>query len=81
MKEWIKYTEDEAGENACLECHASADTVMWVVARLILNIAKGTKGELSVNKLMDELEHKYIPRGIIAMGSDKTVYEEVIDPE
>ena len=81
MKEWIKYTEDEAGKNASLECHASADTVMWVVARLILNIAKGTKGELSVNMLMDELEHKYIPQGIIAMGSDKTVYEEVIDPE
>lgn len=81
MKEWIKYTEDEAGKKVSLECRASADTVMQVVARLILNIAKGTKGELSVNMLMDELEHKYIPQGIIAMWSDETVYEEVIDPE
>lgn len=81
MKEWIKYTEDEAGKNVSLECHASADTVMQVVARLILNIAKGTKGEVSVNMLMDELERKYIPQGIIAMWSDETVYEEVIDPE
>ena len=81
MKEWIKYTEDEAGKKASLECHASADTVMQVVARLILNITKGTKGELSVNRLMYELVHKYIPKEIIAMGSDEIVYEEVTKTE
>lgn len=78
MKEIIKYEIDENGEHATLTTMASADTAMILIAKLILYMARMTKGELSVNFLLKALEDKYIPRMIVEMKDDKVVHEEVI---
>ena len=52
-----------------------------MVGRLILNMVKMTEGEWTVKDLMEMLEKDYIPKLFIMMQNDKTVYEEVIDPE
>ena len=81
MKEIIKYETDENGERACLECHATVETTLIVVGRLILNMVKMTEGEWTVKDLMEMLEKDYIPKLFIMMRNDETVYEEVIDSE
>lgn len=78
MKEIIKYEIDENGEHATLTTMASGDTTMKLIAKLILNMARMTKGELSVNLLLKALEDEYIPRMIVEMKDDKVVREEVI---
>ena len=79
MKEWIKY--EDYGNDAKLESHASGDTTMCVIARLILNMAKATNGRVSAKEILEIVEKDYIPRIVVEMASDKTLYEEVIDPE
>lgn len=81
MKEIIKYEIDENGEHATLTTMASGDTTMKLIAKLILNMARMTKGKLSVNFLLKTLEAEYIPRMIVEMKDDKVVREEVIYPE
>ena len=81
MKEIIKYEIDENGENATLTTMASGDTTMNLIAKLILNMARMTKGKLSVNFLLKTLEAEYIPKMIVEMKDDKVVREEVIYPE
>ena len=81
MKEIIKYETDENGEHACLECHATGETTLMLVGRLILNMVKMTEGEWTVKDLMEMLEKDYIPKLFIMTQNDETVYEEVIDPE
>ena len=78
MKEIIKYETDENGENPRLMSMASGDTTMKLIAKLILNMARMTKGELSVNFLLKALEDEYIPRMVVEMKDDKVVREEVI---
>ena len=78
MKEIIKYEIDENGEHATLTTMASGDTTMKLIAKLILNMARMTKGELSVNFLLKALEDEYIPRMIVEIKDDKVVHEEVI---
>ena len=78
MKEIIKYETDENGENPKLMSMASGDTTMKVIARLLLNMARMTKGELSVNYLLKALEDEYIPRMVVEMKDDKVLREEVI---
>ncbi|MBQ1569706.1 MAG: hypothetical protein IIZ78_01180 [Clostridiales bacterium] len=80
MREIIKYETDENGENSRLMSMASGDTTMKVIARLLLQMAKMTKGGLSVDMMLDMLKEVYIPAMIVEMAGD-TVYEEVIDPE
>lgn len=81
MKEIIKYEIDENGEHATLTTMASGDTTMKLIAKLILNMARMTKGKLSVNFLLKTLEAEYIPRMIVEMKDVKVVREEVIYPE
>ena len=81
MKEIIKYETDENGEHATLTTMASGDTTMNLIAKLILNMARMTKGKLSVNFLLKTLEAEYIPKMIVEMKDDKVVREEVIYPE
>ena len=81
MKEIIKYEIDENGEHATLTTMASGDTTMKLIAKLLLNMARMTKGKLSVNFLLKALEAEYIPQMIVEMKDDKVVREEVIDPE
>jgi len=78
VKEIIKYETDENGENPKLMSMASGDTTMKVIARLLLNMARMTKGELSVNYLLKALEDEYIPRMVVEMKDDKVLREEVI---
>jgi len=78
VKEIIKYETDENGENPRLMSMASGDTTMKLIAKLILNMARMTKGELSVNFLLKALEDEYIPRMVVEMKDDKVVREEVI---
>ena len=78
MKEFIKYEIDENGEHATLTTMASGDTAMKFIAKLILNMARMTKGKLSVNFLLEALETEYIPRMIVEMKDDKVVREKVI---
>lgn len=81
MKEIIKYETDESGEHSTLTTMASGDTTMKLIAKLLLNMARMTKGELSVNFLLKALEDEYIPRMIVEMKGDEVVREEVIYPE
>ena len=81
MKEIIKYEIDENGKHATLTTMASGDTTMNLIAKLILNMARMTKGKLSVNFLLKVLEDEYIPRMIVEMKDDKVIREEVIYPE
>ena len=81
MKEIIKYEIDENRKHATLTTMASGDTTMKLIAKLILNMARMTKGKLSVNFLLKTLEAEYIPRMIVEMKDDKVVHEEVIYPE
>lgn len=81
MKEWIKFETDESGEHSTLTTMASGDTTMKLIAKLLLNMARMTKGELSVNFLLKALEDEYIPRMIVEMKGDEVVREEVIYPE
>jgi hypothetical protein len=81
VKEIIKYEIDENGEHATLTTMASGDTTMNLIAKLILNMARMTKGKLSVNFLLKTLEAEYIPKMIVEMKDDKVVHEEVIYPE
>ena len=60
---------------------ASGDTTMKLIAKLLLQMAKMTKGELSVNFLLKALEAEYIPQMIVEMKGDEVVHEEVIYPE
>ena len=81
MREWIKYEEDENEEKAVFAIHATANTTMMLIARLILKMTVASKGKLSVKDVMRDLKAKYIPLMIIKMASEKTTHEEVIDPE
>ena len=81
MKEIIRYETDENGEHACLECHATGQTTLMLIGRLILNMARMTKGKLSVNFLLKALEDEYIPQMIVEMKDDKVIHEEVIYPD
>lgn len=81
MKEIIKYETDENGENSRLMSMASGDTTMKVIARLLLQMAKMTKGELAVDMMLDVLKNVYVPQMLIEMAGDNIVHEEVIDPE
>ena len=81
MKEIIKYETDESGEHSTLTTMASGDTTMKMIAKLLLQMAKMTKGELSVNFLLKALEAEYIPKMIIEMKNDEVVHEEVIYSE
>ena len=81
MKEIIKYETDENGEHAVFMSRASGDTTMKLIAKLLLNMARMTKGEPSVNFLLKALEAEYIPQMIVEMKDDKVVHEEVIYSE
>lgn len=81
MKEFIKYEIDENGEHAALTTMASGDTTMKLIAKLILNMARMTKGKLSVNFLLKTLEAECIPKMIVEMKDDKVIREEVIYPD
>lgn len=81
MKEIIRYETDENGENSRLMSMASGDTTMKVIARLLLQMAKMTKGGLPVDMMLDMLKKVYIPAMIVEMAGDTVVREEVIDPE
>ena len=81
MKEIIKYEIDENGKHATLTTMASGDTTMNLIARLLLQMAKMTKGGLPVDMMLDMLKEVYIPAMIVEMAGDTVVREEVIDPE
>lgn len=81
MKEIIRYETDENGENSRLMLMASGDTTMKVIARLLLQMAKMTKGGLPVDMMLDMLKEVYIPAMIVEMAGDTVVKEEVFDPE
>lgn len=81
MKEIIKYETDENGERAIFMSRASGDTTMKFIARLLLQMAKMTKGELAVDMMLDVLKNVYVPQMLIEMAGDNIVHEEVIDPE
>jgi len=81
VKEIIKYEIDENRKHATLTTMASGDTTMKLIAKLILNMARMTKGKLSVNFLLKALEDEYIPKMIVEMKDDKVIREEVIYPE
>jgi hypothetical protein len=81
VKEIIKYETDENGENSRLMSMASGDTTMKVTARLLLQMAKMTKGGLPVDMMLDMLKEVYIPAMIVEMAGDTVVREEVFDPE
>ena len=81
MREIIKYETDENGEHSTLTAMASGDTTMKMIAKLLLQMAKMTKGELSVNFLLKALEAEYIPQMIVEMKNDEVVHEEVTKTE
>jgi hypothetical protein len=54
---------------------------MKVIARLLLQMAKMTKGGLPVDMMLDMLKEVYIPAMIVEMAGDTVVREEVFDPE
>ena len=81
MKEIIRYETDENGENHRLMLMASGDTTMKVIARLLLQMAKMTKGGLPVDTMLDMLKEVYIPAMIVEMAGDTVEREEVYDPE
>ena len=81
MKEIIRYETDENGENPRLMSMASGDTTMKVIARLLLQMAKMSKGELAVDAMINILKEVYVPQMVIAMTEDEIVHEEVIYPD
>ena len=81
MKEIIRYETDESGEHSTLTTMASGDTTMKLIAKLLLQMAKMTKGGLPVDMMLDMLKEVYIPAMIVEMAGDTVVKEEVTKTE
>ena len=80
MKEIIKYEIDENGDKAVFTIHATRYTTMMLIARLLLNMATGSKGKQSVEELLTDLKVVYIPI-LTKWASKKATREEVAKTE